>query len=114
MNHEPTEHATDGAAVAAPVERPVRPCAWMARRIDWPAGKWEPFKGDSPPHWADLADALYSQAALDAEIAAERARRMPAWLRETLLLIGTSGLHRMGGYKARYHVVAEYLAGLKA
>ncbi len=52
------------AAGASPVDCRVRPlvdaAAWLARRSDWPAGKWEAFKGSEPPHWASAADPLYS------------------------------------------------------
>lgn len=66
--------APESPAVGGPVQRQVRPAAWLARRSDWPAGMWEAFKGEAPPAWASGADPLYTTAAVQALVATERQR----------------------------------------
>lgn len=65
---QPTDDRTP--AVGAPVERPVRPCAWTAR--SWLANRGG---GHFVPARRQAFDVpLYDQAALEAAVAAERAR----------------------------------------
>lgn len=70
-----TDHAntTSWAAVAAPVDQPVRPRAW-ALPIPAMAGGGDLLRAkpttDRPEAW----EPLYDQAALDAAVAAERER----------------------------------------
>ncbi len=106
-------------ADAGRLELGVRPIAWAHRYS--PRGLLHTLRDNQQDSEDDAAIvggsahavALYDEAAIDAAVAAERERCLPAWLRAALLRIGAAGLQRESDYSVSYGDAAQFIAVLE-